>query len=53
MGLRFLQHKVLGYAPFTVIHGLLPKIPLIEYAVLPNDEWESREFDVPELLETI
>ncbi len=52
MGLRFLQHKVLGYAPFTVIHGTLPKVPLTEYAILPSDEWEAREFSVPALIET-
>ncbi len=34
MGLRFLQQKTLGFAPFTVIHGLIPKIPLRDYEVL-------------------
>lgn len=53
MGLRFLQHKTLGLAPFTVIHGLIPKVPLRKYAVLPSEEWDDREFDVADLVQTV
>ena len=31
MAMRFLGHKTLGYAPFTVNHGLLPRVPLQDY----------------------
>ena len=53
MGLRFLQHKTLGLAPFTVIHGLIPKIPLRDYDILPSEEWDEKEFNLADLVETV
>jgi hypothetical protein len=53
MGLRFLQHKTLGFSPFTVIHGLIPRVPLRKYEVLPAEEWDDREFNLADLSETI
>ena len=53
MGLRFLQHETFGLAPFTVIHGFIPKIPLCEYNSMPSEEWDDREFDVADLAETV
>lgn len=44
---------MLGYSPFTVIHGMIPKIPLREYELLPSEDWEAREFDIPSLVETV
>lgn len=53
MSLRFLQQKTLGVAPFTVIHGLIPKIPLRDYDVLQSEEWDDREFSLADIVETI
>lgn len=40
-------------APFTCIHGLIPKVPLRKYEVLPSEEWEDRDFNLPDLVETV
>ena len=36
-----------------MIHGLIPKVPLRKYAVLPSEEWDDREFDVADLAQTV
>ncbi len=53
MSLRFLQQKTLGFAPFTIVHGLIPKIPLRDYEVLESEEWDDRQFNLADLIETV
>ena len=51
MSLRFLQHKVLGHAPFTIIHGMIPRVPLPIYTNILS-EWEDIEFSVESVIAT-
>lgn len=53
MGMRFLQQKVLGYSPFTVVHGLVPRVPLQKYQLLESIAWEEREFNTEDLMATL
>jgi hypothetical protein len=53
MGLRFLDHKTLGYSPFLVCHGTIPRIPLQHYQELPHSEWDDREWKIDDLIATV
>lgn len=44
---------MLGVAPFTVLHGLIPKIPLRDYDVIPAEDWDDKEFNLADLVETV
>lgn len=46
VGLRFYQHKVLGIAPFTVCHGMMPRVPVKGLLASEGQTFDYNEHEV-------
>ena len=42
----------MGCAPFTVVFGMIPRVPLKDYELIPADDWDEREFSIEDLMMT-